>query len=463
MLALPRFTLPLLRLRLRRPRPVSLATPRIVTRLIATCLIATCLATPGGARAGGFEIEVALPRPGERIQNEKPFALVEGIARPREASGRFDVMVVLDSSLSTVEPSGADIDLDGQTEDAWGTADSIYRAEHLAAGLFSRMMSELRPDASGQSRVRIGLVTFAGEVPEPGYITSNRRIRRAEIEDLDVADEMKRSALLELPLTSDFDEMKRTLVRTALYQKRKQLGTYTNFVGGISRALDEIERNRRPDAAAAILFLTDGEATLPFNKHVAGMLAVQVAQRAADANVRINAFGIGETANRAGAEKTLRRIAKATGGIHTSVKTPGEIIDRIRQRSISEIRSGNIIGWGGSCDGRSRTPALNNGARNVAFNLDGSFSGYVRLAEGPNCIEIVASTADGDLYRQRVPVDFRYPPGFVEASREQLLAEMVRVRQGQKPRERDLWFEMEDPDRESVVSPLPLLDEAAED
>jgi hypothetical protein len=192
-------------------------------------------------------------------------------------------MIVLDVSGSTKYPSGIDVDEDGElgeTRTALMKAlpdvantdpdDSVLAAEVQAA---NALLNELDP-----RRVRVGLVSFSGEVdPSTG--------RRKSEQQLD--------AHLEQPLTRDFDAVRRALEAVQL---RGSSGG-TNMEAGVKLATRELaglpgaQSASNPHAKGVILLLTDGKPSLPYG------LANQEDQQ--DIEAVIDAGRLAKTAGRA--------------------------------------------------------------------------------------------------------------------------------------------------------------------
>jgi hypothetical protein len=399
-----------------------------MTGLACPLLLVVCCALAVPAGAARIEIEVETPQVDEAIESETSFVHVSGIAKAVGTTGAFDIVLVIDRSQSTVEPSGADIDRDGKVSQHWNTPDSVYHAQSLAARMFFQMIADLRGERSGRSDIRLGLVTFAGEREQNAPEGAHLKVRRLTLGDIDLKAEAEHDAILEAPLSDDFENLYRELARTALYQRQNRLGTYTNFVAGLGRGMLELEEHGREEAGKLIMLLTDGRATLPYNPYVGEDLALQLARRAGKTGIRINVFGIGRIANLPKVKPVLQRIASTTGGVHTSVYEPARIIEKLRKRPIAHVRAGNIRSWGRSCASRRRG-ALRNMVLNVVFNLDGSFSGFVNASEGENCIEIVVETENGKRHGKQVPIQFQYPEHFVERFSDSLMLEMEQVRE----------------------------------
>ncbi|MEN8185426.1 MAG: vWA domain-containing protein, partial [Myxococcota bacterium] len=273
--------------------------------------------------------------------------------------------------------------------------DTILHAEVAAA---RALLDSLDP-----RRVRVALITFAGEV-DP--VTGERR-------SLDQQD-----AWLEVPLTSDLAR-----VRTALtgVLARGSHGA-TNYAAGIRLGVRELaslsgasSRPRR-DAKKVLLFLTDGVPTLPIGKGSekdAGDVeaAVQAAQLAHEAGITINTYALGRQA--LSYPLALTEMARVTLGTYTPVTNPGDIIALLQGVSFANIEDvvfTNLTTGDFSTD--------------VRLSPDGSFFGFVPVVEGANRVRVSALASDGA--RGSVEFDFLFQKEGL-SQREQL-QELERLR-----------------------------------
>jgi hypothetical protein len=398
-------------------------------------------------------IRVDAPEPGQLVVNPEASVRVSGLASTLLTDEKFDVVIVVDRSQSTAFSAEEDVDLDGVVSRSHSN-DSIYMAEHIAARLFSQSMTELNGDPVHGARIRLGLVSFAGEYRPGNSFRRLQRVRKVKLDPVLVDENIARNARLESPLSGNFRELHHELARTALYQRSGRLGTYTDFIAGLGRAAEELDANGRPGARRVILFMTDGDPTLPVNPQVADVLSRQYARDLAARDIVVNTFGIGP---RVREERTLEVIASETGGTYSRVRSPAKIMRTIRQRSISAVRSGAVVNWAPTCDA-PRALARSDRPTNAVFNLDGSFSADVPLRPGPNCIAIVIEVSSGERYEHMIPVEFRYPEGYVEGVREDLTVGMQEVRAGRRERlERQVQVRVE----RRKSSPLPILEDVA--
>src|SRR5262245_29036919 len=208
----------------------------------------------------GVRVSVASPAAGGKLRDHLHQAKIDGSACAEGAGpGRFDVMLVIDVSDSTKVASGADVDRDGMVgvnphnellppgavaPDVFSTdpGDTVLQAQIVAA---RALLAGLDP-----KRVRVGLVTFGGEVS----------LQTGERKQLDQQD-----SWLELPLGDDYTALDRAL--TAILARGPHGAT--NFAAGIRLGIVELTglsgavSAPRGDARKVMLFLTDGFPTLP--------------------------------------------------------------------------------------------------------------------------------------------------------------------------------------------------------
>ncbi len=182
------------------------------------------------------------------------------------STGPSDVVFVIDSSGSTSDSSGADIDDDG-------VPDSILKAEIRAA---IELLHFFNPAST-----QVAVVDFASD------------------------------ATLVQGLTSDFD-----LAESALNSiLRAGPGGGTNFVAAMQVATDALSIGSAVRSAATPiqLFFSDGSSDYPTAE----------VQRAARGGVIVNTFAVGGSA----ATDTLRQIADNSGGVMTQVRNVGDLVE----------------------------------------------------------------------------------------------------------------------------------------
>jgi len=398
----------------------------------AAALAAALLAVPAAAAESGAgsrgpaEVRIRLeePSPGEVVQSKTHLAEVKGSAQSGESGPTdFDVLVALDVSHSTRFPSGIDVDEDGETgfnphEELVEPGafppevvcsdpdDTILAAEVKAARL---LLDVLRP-----GRTRVGLVTFSGEVdPETGM--------RARPEQSD--------AVLQVPLTEDFESVRRELDAVL---ERGPFGA-TNFSAAVQLSVRELaglsqaRSEPRSGARKVVLFLTDGVPTFPFGRADSAdpadtEAAVNAARLARKAGVAINTYALGRHA--LSRPVAVTEMARITSGTYTPARNPGDIVGFLQGVSFANVDDVVIT---------------NLTTRDVSYDVslapDGSFSGFVPVSEGENTIQVTALASDGG--ESSVSVDFRFEKSGL--SERELARELERV----KERNRELMLLLE--------------------
>jgi len=399
---------------------------RPFTRPRAALVLGLALAAPlsfGSADAlaqDAVQIQIRTPHPGETIRNKTDMAPLAGLAIAGERPTAFEIILVLDVSGSTEYPSGMDIDSDGvlgETQrspvssqpDTANTDpdDSVLAAEVSAA---RALLDGLDPQ-----RVHVGVVSFSGEV-DP---MSQRRLGRGD------------DALLEQALTPDYTAVRRSL--DAVLLRGPNGGT--NMEAGVKLALRELAglpgavSVPRPNAKKVILFLTDGKPSLPFGlaniEDKEDMLAaIDAAQLAKVAGVMMNVYGLGPLAIDYPVAAT--EMAKATGGLYTPVRRPGDIVALLSGVSFANVEDVvavnlTLMEWAGPND--------------ILLAPDGSFQGFVPVRAGMNRIRVSALASDGSRGSTEFDLNFAQQ-GMTDL---ELSAERDRIRQ----RNREIQLKLE--------------------
>lgn len=389
--------------------------------MLGLALGAPLLTGAGAARAeDAVQIQIKTPRPGETLKNKTDMAPLAGLAIAGERPTAFEIVIVLDVSGSTEYPSGMDIDSDGilgETQrspvssqpDTANTDpdDSVLAAEVSAA---RALLDGLDP-----ARVHVGVVSFSGEV-DP---VTQRRTGRSD------------DALLEQALTPDYTSVRRAL--DAVLLRGPNGGT--NMEAGVKLALRELAglpgavSVPRPQAKKVILFLTDGKPSLPFGlanvEDKEDMLAaIDAAQLAKVAGVMMNVYGLGPLAIDYPVAAT--EMAKATGGLYTPVRRPGDIVALLSGVSFANVEDVvavnlTLMEWAGPND--------------ILLAPDGSFQGFVPVRAGTNRIRVSALASDGSRGSTEFDLNFSQQ-GMTDL---ELSAERDRIRQ----RNREIQLKLE--------------------
>lgn len=345
--------------------------------------------------AEGVRLEIDAPEPGAVVESELHMAELRGraLGAARRAE-RFDVMLAIDVSQSTRAASGADVDGDGETgeDPQLGLVEPGKYPEHVRSTdpgdtILAAEVAAARAllESVEASRVRVGVLTFSGEVdPETG--------RRAA----DAVD-----ARLEVPLTDDFARVREALDAVA---ERTPSGA-TNFAAGIRLATRELsgmsgaKSPPREDAKPVVLFLTDGVPSFPAGRATVSdpgdlEAALNEARVAKTAGIRINTYAIGPQALSEPVAAT--EVASATRGTFTPVLEPGAIVAALQTVSFANIEDVGVVNL-----------TTQEATAEVRLNPDGSFQAFVPVREGENRILVNALASDGSETNRELRFTFR--------------------------------------------------------
>lgn len=339
-----------------------------------------------GGTSSELLVEIEHPREGA-IVGEAAGVFIAG--RALAVMGefqRFDVLLVLDTSGSTSEMTGADINGNGIVGQGGlrglfrptDPGDSILAAEVAAA---RQMLRGLDPRST-----RVGLVTFAGDPPGQGGMFS-RGPRKA--------------ALTEEPLTSDYARIDRALEDVL---ERGPNGM-TNMAEGLDLAWVEITGLRGSlsepdrDSEKVILFFTDGQPTLPYEPFFEAdnvKAVLRAADRAKRMKVKIHSFAIGPEA--LDGPVAAVEMASRTGGYFTPVRHPADLVKVIENVSLANIDQVTV-----------ENLTTGEAASGLLTNADGTFSALVPVEAGHNRIRVTARAHDGLEATTEITLD--YAPG----------------------------------------------------
>ncbi len=402
-------------------------------RALCPLLVAGLVA--GGAWAAEEAVRVSIhsPSAGGTLRDHLHQARIEGSALASPAGAdRFDVMLVIDVSDSTKAASGADVDGDGEVGvDPYnellppGVLDPKIRSTDPDDTILQAQVKAARSLLEGLDprRVRVGLVSFAGEVS----------LQTGERKRIDQQD-----AWLELPLTEDYAALNHAL--TGILARGPHGAT--NFAAGIRLGIVELaglsgaRSTPRPGARKVMLFLTDGIPTLPVGKGSSedpgdDEAALRAAQLAHQAGIAINTYAMGPLALQY--PRVVTEMARMTLGAYTPVQNPGDIVTLLQGVSFADVEDVVLTN-------------LSTGefSSDVRLAPDGSFTGFVPVREGRNRVRVSALASDGT--RGSVELEFDFEHQQVGASSG---AELERIRRQNKELElHRLGMEIEDFRRE---------------
>ena len=236
-----------------------------------------------------------------------------------------DVAIVIDTSTSTREPLGVDLDRDGRVGEyrrsEYTDPDDSLFAVQLAA--IERLVRVATLDG-----MRFSIVSLAGRKDYPLTDSLTQRVD-------------PRDARLESELTDDVAVLETALARVS---ERGPDGT-SSFVPAMKLAL----RSLQPDSSAApkarrrVLFLSDSPTLVryaPAERTARNDPRLKIeARRALKAGVRFDTFGLGPAAQ-AEPPHALAQIAGATGGTYRAVGDPtGLYCELLATLRVGEPRS----------------------------------------------------------------------------------------------------------------------------
>lgn len=384
---------------------------------VACVCVVACAGVAFGTPSTPVRVLIEDPERGEPVRNDVHQAPIRGMAiaegeRPLE----IDVMIVIDVSGSTAQASGVDVDEDGelgfdprQELVAPGTYppdtictdpdDTILAAEIKAADALIQNL-----DAS---RLRVGVVTFSGEV----HPTTFKQAAYGQ-----------QDAWVEIPLTNDFVRARRSLGK--ILARGPHGGT--DFAAGIRVAVTELaglmdaKSTSRPGSKKIVMFLTDGVPSFPFGRSnvqdpgdvEAALNAARVAHKA---GVTINAYALGPTALTNPMAAT--ELSRITLGTFTPVRNPGDVITYLQGASFANVD--DVI---------FTNLTTSEISEDVQLSPDGSFSGYVPVREGTNRVRVTALATDGSEGSVEFDLEFEVSG----LSDRELALELERIRKRNK-------------------------------
>lgn len=307
----------------------------------------------------------------------------------------YDVILMLDTSTSTNETASTDVDGDGVVDREWKGADTVFRAQVVAADRLVGTLARLPGNREGE-RIRLAVVTFAGD---EGY-----HLHPADADFQATADALYalagRDTRVVVPLTGDYAAVRAGLAELAATEP---VGM-TNFAAAIGRALVELygmtewgARSRpRAGAQKLVLFLSDGEPRLPFDHRVAETAGIDAGRIAAEAGVRVNTFALGRNPVTQQVNPAIVKMAMRSDGRFVAVENPGEIVTALDATGFGFVDRVQLI---------NRTSDRESGS--IATGIDGSFYGEVDLVPGMNEIEVVAHLVDDREASKTIFVEFQ--------------------------------------------------------
>jgi len=318
-----------------------------------------------------IQLEIEFPGDGAAVPDSACGTFVAGRAMAlSDRSKRFDVALVLDTSGSTAEPTGADINGNGvigvrqrgRISSLFGGStdegDSILAAEVAAA---RQILRDFDPRTT-----RVAVITFAGADGER---------------------ETGPPALTRQPLTNEYARVEQSLD----FILREEPHGQTHISGAVDHATTELlglfgsRSEKIADSEKLVFFFTDGQPTLPYGPLAQSdnVRAVrQAALRANKAGIRIHSFAIGPDALDGPIASV--ELADMTGGTFVPVRHPGELSAVVDALNFANLEGVTL---------RSETTGKD--AEPFRVTADGSWGGFVKMVPGSNVVRISARSTDG--------------------------------------------------------------------
>lgn len=319
-----------------------------------------------------YGLTILSPRNEADSQAAIPWIEVRGRAGTAELF-EADVVIALDTSLSTHRPSGIDLDEDGVIGNlrgvlqsrgsrslhprSWTTDadDTIARAELEAARALIRGLE--------QRRNRIGLLSY----------TERGRVR-AEVG-------RPGAALVAVDKLRISDSSSGTSIAAAL--------------GGARKALEGLPAESHPPRQRAILLFTDGKPTSPVDEFIGSLRAIDVAAELPREGVDLYVFAFGPVAEEQA--RFLLELAGTAEGRLYKVGDPRRLLEDLPPVQLAprwlEIEN-------------TTTGEPGQGIRS---SRDGRFDAFVPLVPGENRIRVLAELGDGKLQRWEHVVRYEAP------------------------------------------------------
>ena len=324
--------------------------------------------TPGSSRQLYTRLDVEMPREGERVRGLSGWVVARGQGGLWE-SALQDVIIAIDESPSTFLPTGADLDGDGEVGRppavnllgpryaSTDPDDAVIRAELLAARALIR---QLDPQTT-----RVGILTFADDATVVAPLGSPD----AALAWLDEHDKYE------------------------IHSYRSK----TSLAAALDGALDAFFKFREDDVRRqrTVLLFSDGQPTAP-SKALGRLEALAAAEKMGEIGIPVQAFALGRTAIED--PEFYRSLAERSGGKFIPLENPADVVNELAN-----------IRFTGLADVRIQSSPIGQPGRAVRVFPNGSFDGYVPLAEGENRITLTGLLESGETLTATRTVYFERP------------------------------------------------------
>jgi len=344
-----------------------------------------------------------------RSEVQRALLEVRGHGGARRGSGH-DVVIAIDISESTLEETGIDLDGDGPL----GRSDPGLVAWLEGEIGNTALVKRLRDEQDFEDTV------LAAELEAARVLVERLDPDRFRVAILTFAEDARVLA----PLGSPRQRLVEAL--RGLHQDFHLDLAGTNFAAAVERSHQIL----RPDPGIlddrlrSIVFLSDGSPTRPIHGDRAERYALTAAMAAALDGIHLYAFAIGPEAE-AGLQ-IMERMAVWTGGRLQTVSRPALVVAELRRLDLVGLAEVSVVN-------------LTTGAEARALRAfpDGTFDGFVELAEGSNRLRFAARGRDGSIHQVDRWVSYVLPadppqvstgPGSSEARTQDQLVEELRRR-----------------------------------
>jgi hypothetical protein len=175
-----------------------------------------------------------------------------------------------------------------------------------------------------------------------------------------------------------------------------------------------------------VLLLSDGRPTSP-SKEIGKLLALAAADRMGEVGIPVQAYALGKTALED--PDFYRGLAERTGGKFIPLENPADVVAEFANLRFTGLRDVEI-----------ESSPIGQQGRAVRVFPNGSFDGYVPLAEGKNQITITGVMEDGQKVSATRTVYYERPKNPSPA--DELAAQQLRDTLQERKLEIELMAEM---------------------